>query len=182
MISATVKRLNDEQIKDSKVTPFAVGDSVKVHVRIKEGEEASAQKVRELEAIRHERDAGQGREQNLQGRIAELEHQAQGAGQELVKGESTTDASGNKRLADIGLYLKDRINAFFKERNMECNLKYIDPSYMIRSVPANAADNFYCSQLAQHAVHDFSSKVLGIMLIPLANASPPNWPILPLDN
>jgi 6-phosphofructokinase 1 len=78
---------------------------------------------------------------------------AEGAGQELVKGESTTDASGNKRLADIGLYLKDRINAFFKERNMECNLKYIDPSYMIRSVPANAADNFYCSQLAQHAVH-----------------------------
>ena len=77
---------------------------------------------------------------------------AEGAGQELVKGESTTDASGNKRLADIGLYLKDRINAFFKERNMECNLKYIDPSYMIRRVPATAADNFYCSQLAQHAV------------------------------
>ena len=78
---------------------------------------------------------------------------AEGAGQELLKADGATDASGNKKLSDIGLYLKDRINAFFKERKMECNLKYIDPSYMIRSVPANAADNFYCSQLAQHAVH-----------------------------
>ncbi len=77
---------------------------------------------------------------------------AEGAGQNLAQA-SGTDASGNKKLGDIGLFLKDQINAFFKERRMECNLKYIDPSYIIRSVPANAQDNFYCSQLAQHAVH-----------------------------
>jgi 6-phosphofructokinase 1 len=89
---------------------------------------------------------------------------AEGAGQSLVKGEYATDASGNRKLADIGLYLKDRINAFFKERNMECNLKYIDPSYMIRSVPANAADNFYCSQLAQHAVHAAMAGKTGMLV------------------
>ena len=63
----------------------------------------------------------------------------------------------------IGLFLKDRINAFFKERRVECNLKYIDPSYMIRSVPANAADNFYCSQLAQHAVHAAMAGKTGVL-------------------
>jgi len=74
---------------------------------------------------------------------------AEGAGQNLLSGgEGATDASGNKRYGDIGLFLKDKINAFFKERRFECNLKYIDPSYIIRSVPANAQDNVYCSQLA----------------------------------
>ena len=78
---------------------------------------------------------------------------AEGAGQEFFKADGATDPNANKKFGDIGLYLKDQINAFFKERKTECNLKYIDPSYLIRSVPANAADNFYCSQLAQHAVH-----------------------------
>lgn len=78
---------------------------------------------------------------------------SEGAGQHLMQSDGETDASGNKKYGDIGLYLKDRINSFFKERRIECNLKYIDPSYIIRSVPANAQDNVYCSQLAQHAVH-----------------------------
>ena len=78
---------------------------------------------------------------------------AEGAGQHLMQTEGATDASGNKRYGDIGMYLKDRINAFFKERRTEVNLKYIDPSYIVRSVPANAADNVYCSRLAQCAVH-----------------------------
>lgn len=78
---------------------------------------------------------------------------AEGAGQNLVQASAQVDASGNKKLPDIGLLLKDRINAFFQERRIECNLKYIDPSYIIRSVPANPQDNVYCSQLAQHAVH-----------------------------
>jgi len=78
---------------------------------------------------------------------------AEGAGQDLMQSEGGTDASGNKKYGDIGLFLKDRINSFFKERRMEANLKYIDPSYIIRSVPANAQDNVYCSQLAQHAIH-----------------------------
>jgi 6-phosphofructokinase 1 len=80
---------------------------------------------------------------------------AEGAGQDLIpsEGETVPDASGNKKHRDIGLFLKERIGGFFKERRMECNLKYFDPSYIIRSVPANAQDNVYCSQLAQHAVH-----------------------------
>jgi len=79
---------------------------------------------------------------------------AEGAGQELMHVDcSKTDASGNKKLGDIGLFLRDKINAFFKERRIEASLKYIDPSYLIRSVPASAQDNVYCSQLAQHAVH-----------------------------
>ena len=78
---------------------------------------------------------------------------AEGAGQHLMQSSGETDASGNQRYGDIGLYLKDRINAFFKERRTEVNLKYIDPSYIVRSVPANAQDNVYCSRLAQAAVH-----------------------------
>lgn len=78
---------------------------------------------------------------------------AEGAGQALMSPAEGTDASGNKKFGDIGLFLRDRINEFFKERRIEVSLKYIDPSYTIRSVPANAQDNVYCSQLAQHAVH-----------------------------
>ena len=78
---------------------------------------------------------------------------AEGAGQDLLEGSSAADASGNRKLGDIGLHLKDRINAFFKERRTEINLKYIDPSYIIRSVPASPQDNVYCSRLAQNAVH-----------------------------
>lgn len=79
---------------------------------------------------------------------------AEGAGQDLMHMDAAkTDPSGNKKLGDIGVFLRDKIGAFFKERRIDVSLKYIDPSYIIRSVPANPADNVYCSQLAQHAVH-----------------------------
>jgi len=78
---------------------------------------------------------------------------AEGAGQHLMQSGDETDASGNKRYGDIGQFLKDRINGYFKARKTEVNLKYIDPSYIVRSVPANAQDNVYCSRLAQSAVH-----------------------------
>ena len=78
---------------------------------------------------------------------------AEGAGQDLMKSCGATDPSGNAKLGDIGAFLRDRINAFFNERKTPVSLKYIDPSYLVRSVPANAQDNVYCSQLAQHAVH-----------------------------
>ena len=71
----------------------------------------------------------------------------------LLKSVGGTDASGNAKMGDIGVYLRDRINAFCKERKLNATVKYIDPSYIIRSVPANPQDNVYCSQLAQHAVH-----------------------------
>ncbi|MES2593713.1 MAG: ATP-dependent 6-phosphofructokinase [Verrucomicrobiota bacterium] len=78
---------------------------------------------------------------------------AEGAGQHLMETGDATDASGNKKYGDIGQFLKDRINGYFKSRKTEVNLKYIDPSYIVRSVPANAQDNVYCSRLAQSAVH-----------------------------
>jgi 6-phosphofructokinase 1 len=79
---------------------------------------------------------------------------AEGAGQELM-GEATraTDASGNRLHADIGVFLKDEIIRHFKEIQMEANLKYIDPSYIIRSVPAAPEDRIFCLNLGRHAVH-----------------------------
>jgi 6-phosphofructokinase 1 len=79
---------------------------------------------------------------------------AEGAGQELMQSAGQgTDASGNKMLGDIGSWLKERISAHFKSVPMEINLKYIDPSYAIRSVPANPHDSVYCIRLAHAAVH-----------------------------
>jgi len=62
------------------------------------------------------------------------------------------------------MFLKEKISAFFKERRMECNLKYIDPSYTIRSVPASPQDNVYCSRLAQNAVHAAMAGKTGMLV------------------
>jgi 6-phosphofructokinase 1 len=80
---------------------------------------------------------------------------AEGAGQKYVKDASgRKDESGNPLLGDIGIFLKDRIKLYFKEHtDLYVNLKYIDPSYLVRSVAANAHDAIYCMQLAQNAVH-----------------------------
>lgn len=80
---------------------------------------------------------------------------AEGAGQELRPSNEDLDAdpSGNVRLFDIGTFLKREIETCFRARDKEINLKYIDPSYIIRSVPADAGDSIYCMLLGQHAVH-----------------------------
>ena len=79
---------------------------------------------------------------------------AEGAGQDFFDStEKQYDPSGNLKLYDIGLYLKERIQDYFEKRKMEISLKYIDPSYMIRSLPANANDHVYCSFLGRDAVH-----------------------------
>lgn len=81
---------------------------------------------------------------------------AEGAGQEHIRQEGQprgTDASGNPRLFDIGVFLKGAIESYFQAKGTEINLKYIDPSYTIRSVPANASDSMYCGALGQYAVH-----------------------------
>ena len=79
---------------------------------------------------------------------------AEGAGQHLFEeAASRKDASGNIKHEDIGLLLKDRISAYFKEQGKELTLKYIDPSYIIRSAPANASDSIFCNRLAYQAVH-----------------------------
>ncbi len=81
---------------------------------------------------------------------------AEGAGQEFFcqeEGKIETDASGNLRLRDIGVYLRGIIEEYFKNCGLEVNLKYIDPSYTIRSVPATASDSIYCGALGQYAAH-----------------------------
>ena len=79
---------------------------------------------------------------------------AEGAGQQFFSGESfESDASGNLKNKDIGIYLKEKIAADFREHNIPVTIKYIDPSYIIRSAPANANDSKFCAVLAQNAVH-----------------------------
>lgn len=78
---------------------------------------------------------------------------AEGAGQNLPAASEDKDASGNVKLTDIGLFLKQKITAYFKEKDTEVNLKYIDPGYIIRSAPANANDSIYCARLGSNAVH-----------------------------
>ncbi len=94
----------------------------------------------------------------LQSRLEKRSHAvvvvAEGAGQKFFKTEDVeTDESGNVRLKDIGIFLQDRIKAHFKEKGVEINLKYIDPSYIIRSVPANTNDGLFSAILGQNAVH-----------------------------
>ena len=94
---------------------------------------------------------------HLKKRILEREHAvilvAEGAGQDLMEESGERDLSGNKKLNDIGVFLKEKIKEFFARENIEVNIKYIDPSYIIRSAPANPNDSIYCSRLGAHAVH-----------------------------
>jgi len=78
---------------------------------------------------------------------------AEGAGQELLAAGAERDASGNVKLGDIGTFLRDVIKGHFAQGGTEVNLKYIDPSYIIRSQPANPHDSALCLLLGQNAVH-----------------------------
>lgn len=94
---------------------------------------------------------------HLRRRVLERGHAvvvvAEGAGQELLGHEDDADASGNTKLGDIGPYLRRRIGDHFSDAGIETSIRYIDPSYAIRSVPANPYDSVYCVRLAQAAVH-----------------------------
>ena len=93
----------------------------------------------------------------LQDRLSRRKHAvvvvAEGAGQDLLANIGGTDASGNRKLADIGIFLKERMLAHFKQAQLPIDVKYFDPSYYIRSVPAGADDAILCDQLARNAVH-----------------------------
>jgi 6-phosphofructokinase 1 len=78
---------------------------------------------------------------------------AEGAGQDLFTSTGERDASGNVKYVDIGIYLRDEIKRHFKEIGMEINLKYIDPSYSIRSQAANPHDSAFCLLMGHNAVH-----------------------------
>jgi 6-phosphofructokinase 1 len=76
---------------------------------------------------------------------------AEGAGQELVAASGERDASGNVKLANVGLFLRERFERELKPEG--ASTKYIDPSYIVRAAPANAADSIFCGQLSEEAVH-----------------------------
>ena len=117
---------------------------------------------------------------HLRRRVREQGHAvvvvAEGAGEELLGESAEVDAGGNKKLPPIGEFMKTAITDYYKKHGEEATVKYIDPSYMVRSVPANAADSLCklllamlnmhshrleltysfptdCMQLAQNAVH-----------------------------
>lgn len=93
----------------------------------------------------------------LERRLADRGHAlivvSEGAGQDLMDVPDEVDASGNRRLGDIGVFLRDMIAGHFTRRGIDVDLKYIDPSYVIRSVPANAHDSTFCLLLGHSAVH-----------------------------
>ena len=90
---------------------------------------------------------------------------AEGAGQDLIAAEAKEkDASGNIKFADIGVYLKDRINAHFQSLGQPINVRYIDPSYFIRGLAANTEDAVLCDMLARNAAHAAMSGRSGMIV------------------
>jgi 6-phosphofructokinase 1 len=102
---------------------------------------------------------------------------AEGAGQHLLSGSHDTDASGNPILGDIATLLRTEIKSHFDKLGIPHTLKYIDPSYIIRSVPANANDRVYCGFLGQNAVHAGMAGKTGMVVAKLMD----RYIHLPLD-
>ena len=87
---------------------------------------------------------------------------AEGAGQDLLQETNQREAgSGNKILPPIAEYMRDQIMEYLARHGVDARMKFIDPSYSVRSVPANAADSLYCTQLAHNAVHGCMSGLTG---------------------
>ena len=78
---------------------------------------------------------------------------AEGAGQYFFDDNFETDKSGNRLHRNIGLFLKDELKKWSEKENFEINIKYFDPTYNIRSIPAHGTDAVFCQMLAQNAVH-----------------------------
>ncbi|OEL28371.1 ATP-dependent 6-phosphofructokinase 5, chloroplastic [Dichanthelium oligosanthes] len=87
---------------------------------------------------------------------------AEGAGQEHLQKSNATDASGNMILSDIGVHLQQKIKSHFKDIGVHSDVKYIDPTYMLRAVRANASDAILCTVLGQNAVHGAFAGFSGI--------------------
>ena len=83
---------------------------------------------------------------------------------EQICAQEDRDVSGNKKLVDIGPHLKEGIVKYFKENDTAITIKYIDPSYMIRSSVAIPSDSVYCNQLAQNAVHAAMAGKTGMLV------------------
>ena len=90
---------------------------------------------------------------------------AEGAGQDLLNATSNErDASGNVKLKDIGTFLKEKIEAFFRTQNLPVVMRYFDPSYQIRSRPANCEDSILCDLFARNAVHAAMAGKTGLVI------------------
>ena len=89
---------------------------------------------------------------------------AEGAGQDLLEAESARDASGNVKLKDIGRWLREQIEAYFKAQGMDVVICYFDPSYQVRSRPANTEDAVLCDLYARHAVHAAMAGKTGVVI------------------
>jgi 6-phosphofructokinase 1 len=89
---------------------------------------------------------------------------AEGAGQELLGASGQKDASGNVKLQDIGVFLKDQMNGHFKSRGIEMIMRYFDPSYQIRGCPANREDALLCDRMGRHAVHAAMAGKTGLVI------------------
>ena len=90
---------------------------------------------------------------------------AEGAGQDLLKASADErDASGNVKLKDIGLFLREKIEAYFKAHNMPVVMRYFDPSYQVRSRPANCEDSLLCDLFARNAVHAAMAGKTGLVI------------------
>lgn len=104
----------------------------------------------------------------LERRLEEKNHAvvvvAEGAGQELLGASGMKDASGNIKLQDIGLFLKERFTTHFSERGIEMTLRYFDPSYQIRGRPANTEDGLLCDRMGRHAVHAAMAGKTGLVI------------------
>jgi 6-phosphofructokinase 1 len=90
---------------------------------------------------------------------------AEGAGQDLLEADaSACDASGNVKLKDIGQFLREKIEAFFKTEGVPVVIRYFDPSYQVRSRPANSEDALLCDLFARHAVHAAMAGKTGVVI------------------
>lgn len=109
-------------------------------------------------------------EQRLKARKHAVIVCAEGAGQDLLEKPAGEGYSGNPVLGDICAALIDRIKSYFSERGLEMYMKFIDPSYIIRSVPANAGDRVYCGFLGEHAVHAAMAGKTGMVVTSLKSS------------
>jgi 6-phosphofructokinase 1 len=90
---------------------------------------------------------------------------AEGAGQDLLEqSEAGRDASGNVKLKDIGLFLRERIEAHFQAEKIPVVMRYFDPSYLVRSSPANAEDSILCDLFARYAAHAAMAGKTGLVI------------------
>lgn len=90
---------------------------------------------------------------------------AEGAGQDLLQADpAARDASGNVKLKDIGPFLREKIETFFKKEGIPIAVRYFDPSYQVRSRPANTEDAVLCDLYARYAVHAAMAGKTGVVI------------------